>query len=101
MFLFVLLDHGLTKLRGLKMIVHQQILLFQDSSISHPILLILTVTKYILNPWFEWIYANVRIIEVFYFMNYLNMLKNNPYVQHISKLFKPQVRDWRLVENKD
>ena len=77
-------------------IVHQQILLLQNSKKQiAPYLINLKNNEITLNTlWFDWLYSNLKIIESFtLFEMFKYVEKNNPYVTNISlKLFKPQLR---------
>jgi hypothetical protein len=77
-------------------IVHQQILLLQNSGKHLPPYTIDLNNKEInVNSlWFDWLYSNIKIIESFTIFELFKYVeKNNPYVTNISlKLFKPQIR---------
>lgn len=77
-------------------IVHQQILLLQNSK-KHitPYFIDITSNEIHLNSiWYDWLYSNIKIIESFtLFEMFKYVEKNNPYVTNITlKLFKPKLR---------
>jgi hypothetical protein len=77
-------------------IVHQQILILQNSGKHLPPYTIDLINKEIKvnSHWFNWLYSNIKIIESFTIFELFKYVeKNNPYVTNISlKLFKPQTR---------